>query len=54
LAGVTQTYKATEKIKISTNDGGSVSASISGQDIGKIGKDNQTVNIEYTKGMIIK
>jgi cytoskeletal protein RodZ len=54
LAGVTQTYKATEKIKISTNDGGSVSASISGQDIGKIGKDNQAVNIEYTKGMIIK
>lgn len=54
LAGVSQTYKATEKIKITTSDGGSVAAVISGQDIGKIGKDNETVNREFTKGMIIK
>jgi len=54
LAGVTQTYKANDKIKIITSDGGSVSAVVAGQDIGKIGKDNEAVNREFTKGMIIK
>jgi len=54
LAGVTQTYKATDKIKITTNDGGSVSAVVAGQDIGAIGKDNETTNREFTKGMIIE
>lgn len=54
LAGVTQTYKATDKITISTNDGGSVDAIVNGQDVGKIGKDNVSVNRDFTKGMIIK
>lgn len=54
LAGVTQIYKATDKIKITTNDGGAVDAFVNGQDIGKIGKDNEAVNREFTKGMIIK
>lgn len=54
LAGVTQTYKGTDKITINTSDGGSVSAVVSGQDIGAIGKDNEAVNREFTKGMIIK
>lgn len=54
LAGVTQTYKATDKIKITTNDGGAVAAVVAGQDIGKLGKDSEPVNREFTKGMIIK
>jgi len=54
LAGVTQTYKATDKIKITTNDGGSVGVVVSGQDVGKIGKDNEAVNREFIKGMTIK
>ena len=54
LAGVTQTYKAEGKIKITTSDGGSVSAVVSSQDIGKLGKDNEAVNREFTKGMVIK
>jgi cytoskeletal protein RodZ len=53
LAGVTQTYRATDKIKIITNDGGSVSATVDGQDIGKIGADNEAVNREFSKGMTI-
>lgn len=54
LAGVTQTYKATDKIKIITSDGGSVSAVVAGQDIGKLGNDNEVVNREFIKGMTIK
>ena len=54
LAGVSQTYKAADKIKIITSDGGSISAIVAGQDIGKIGKDGEAVNREFTKGMIIK
>ena len=54
LAGVTQTYKATEKIKIITSDGGSVSTTVAGQDIGKLGKNGEAVNREFTKGMQIK
>jgi len=53
LAGVTQTYKGTDKIKITTNDGGSVDATINGQDIGVLGKANEAVNREFTKGMTI-
>jgi len=54
LAGVTQTYKATNKIKITTNDGGTVNVVVSGQDIGKIGKDGEAANREFIKGMTIK
>lgn len=54
LAGVTQTYVGAEKIKVTATDGSSVSAIVSGQDIGKLGADNETVNREFTKGMVIK
>lgn len=54
LAGVTQTYKAAGKIKITTTDGGTVNVVVSGQDIGKIGKDGEAVNREFIKGMTIK
>jgi cytoskeletal protein RodZ len=54
LAGISQTYKANDKISITTSDGGSVSAVVSGQDIGKIGKDNEVTTRDFTKGMIIK
>jgi cytoskeletal protein RodZ len=54
LAGVTQTYRGNEKIKISTSDGGAISVTISGQDIGKIGTDGTAASREFTKGMTIK
>jgi cytoskeletal protein RodZ len=53
LAGVSQTYKANEKIKIIASDGGSVSATFEGKEIGKIGKDNELVTREFIKGMTI-
>lgn len=54
LAGVIQTYKATDKIKITASDGGSVSAEVNGQSIGLLGEDNKAVDREFTKDMIIK
>ncbi|MFA5197397.1 MAG: helix-turn-helix domain-containing protein [Patescibacteria group bacterium] len=54
LPGVSQTYKAAEKITVSTNNGGSVRAVVNGQDIGALGKDNETVKREFVKGMQIK
>jgi len=54
LAGVTQTYKGTGTIKITTTDGGSVTATVNGQDIGKLGKDNEAVTRDFNKGMQIK
>lgn len=54
LAGVTQTYKASEKIILVTNNGGSVSVVVNGQSVGPIGKDGEAVNREFVKGMEIK
>lgn len=54
LAGVTQTYKAAEKIVVTTNNGGSVRVVYNGQDIGTLGKDDQSVTKEYTKEMDVK
>jgi cytoskeletal protein RodZ len=54
LAGVTQTYKGTEKIIVTTNNAGSVRAVYNGQDVGSFGKDSETVKREFTKGMTIK
>ncbi len=53
-AGITQTYKAAEKIVINTNNGGSVKVVYNNQDLGAIGKDNETVKKEFVKGMQIK
>lgn len=53
LAGVTQTYKANEKIKITTSDGGSVDVTVNGQIVGKIGGDNEEVDREFVKGMTV-
>jgi cytoskeletal protein RodZ len=54
LAGVSQTYKATDKIVLTTNNGGSVRATVNGQDVGNLGKDGESVNREFTKGMQIR
>ncbi len=54
LPGVSQTYKAAEVITISTNNGGSVRAVVNSQDVGPLGKDNETVKKEFIKGMQIK
>jgi len=54
LAGVVQTYKGTEKIKIIASDGGSVGADVNGQSVGALGEANKTIEREFTKGMIIK
>ncbi len=54
LAGVTQTYIGTEKIKVTTTDGGSVKVTFNGQDAGLMGKDNESANREFVKGMTIK
>jgi len=53
-AGITQTYRAAEKIVITTNNGGSVKVVYNNQDIGAIGKDNEAVKKEFIKGMQIK
>jgi cytoskeletal protein RodZ len=50
LAGVTQIYKANEKILVTTNNGGSVNASLNGKDLGPIGNDGEQINQkEFTK-----
>jgi cytoskeletal protein RodZ len=54
VSGVTQTYKAVNNIKITTNDGGTVQATYNGQTVGPLGKDSETVNREFTKDMKIK
>lgn len=54
VAGVTQTYKATDKIKVTTTDGGSVKITFNGQDAGLMGKDNVSASREFDKGMQIK
>lgn len=54
LAGVTQTYKANDKISITTNNGGSVRATYNGQDIGALGKDAEQAKRDFVKGMQIK
>lgn len=52
LAGVTQTYKANEKITITTNNGGSVNVILNGKDLGAIGTDGEQINQkEFTKNM---
>ena len=53
-AGITQTYKAAEKIVITTNNGGSVKVIYNNKDVGAIGKDNEAVKREFVKGMTIK
>ncbi len=54
LAGVSQTYKASEKIILSTNNGGSIRATVNGQDVGSLGEDDESVKREFTKGMNIR
>lgn len=54
VAGVTQTYKATSKIKVTTTDGGTIQAVFNGQTVGTLGKDNESVSREFVKGMTIK
>ena len=54
LAGVSQTYKANETIKITTNDGGSVQATYNDQSVGFLGKANENTTREFVKGMTIK
>ena len=54
LAGVTQTYKAAEKIVLTTANAGSVKAIVNGQDVGVLGKDGENIKREFTKGMSIK
>lgn len=54
VAGVNQTFKANEKISITTNNAGSVKATFNGQEIGILGKDNEQVKRDFTKGMEIK
>lgn len=54
LAGVTQTYKGTDKIKVTTTDGGSVRITFNGVDAGVMGKDGESASREYVKGMTIK
>ena len=53
-AGISQTYKALNKIIITTNNGGSVKVVYNNQDIGAIGQDNETVKKEFVKDMEIK
>jgi cytoskeletal protein RodZ len=54
LAGVTQTYKGNNDIKVTTTDGGSVSIIFNGQDAGVMGKDNTSATRDFVKGMTIK
>ncbi len=52
LAGVTQTYKANEKITVTTNNGGSVNVTLNGKNIGVLGADGEEINQkEFTKNM---
>jgi cytoskeletal protein RodZ len=51
LAGVSQSYRAANSIKVTTNNGGSVQAVFNNQNIGTLGKDGETVNQEFNKGM---
>ncbi len=54
VAGVTQTYKGKNSIKITTTDGGTVSATYNGQNVGSLGKDGETVTREFVKDMKIQ
>lgn len=54
LAGVTQVYRANEKISVTTNNGGSVKAIYNGQDIGAFGKDNEQIKRDFVKGMQVQ
>jgi len=54
LAGVSQTYKASQKITVTTNNAGSVRVAYNGQDVGSLGKEGETVKKDFTKGMQIK
>ena len=54
LAGVTQTYKGTDSVKVTTTDGGSVHVTFNGQDAGLMGKDNVSATRDFVKGMTIK
>jgi len=54
LAGVTLTYKGTDKITVYTTDAGSVQAEYNSQSIGAIGKSGETVTRDFVKGMQVK
>lgn len=54
LAGVSQIYQANDKISITANNGGSVSASFNGKEIGPLGKENEEIKRDFIKGMEIK
>lgn len=54
LAGVTQTYRANEKITITTNNGASVKATFNGQEVGLLGKKDEQVKRDFIKGMQIQ
>jgi hypothetical protein len=54
IAGVSQTFKATDKITITTNNAGSIRVSYNGQDVGVLGKDGEQIRREFVKGMQIK
>jgi cytoskeletal protein RodZ len=54
LPGVSSTYKAANKIVISTNNGGSVRATVNGQEVGNLSKDGEAVKREFVKGMQIR
>jgi hypothetical protein len=54
LAGVSQVYKGTSKITVTTNNGGSVRASYNGQDVGILGKEGEQVKRDFVSGMTIK
>ncbi len=54
VPGVTQIYKASSSIKITTTDGGTVQATYNGQKVGTLGKDGESVSREFVKGMKIQ
>lgn len=54
VAGVTQTYKANDKITLTANNGASVSVTFNGQKVGTLGKENEQVKRDFVKGMEIK
>jgi hypothetical protein len=54
LAGVSQTFKATEKVTITTTNAGSVRVTFNGQDVGTLGKDGEEIKKDFSKGMQVK